>query len=67
MATRQSLPHDEVIRQIKARVAWRQKGPSVGSIAQLTIQKEACGGETSGKALFKQRREREIDRGLCGA
>jgi hypothetical protein len=37
------------------------KGPRVGSIAQLMIQKEACGGKTIGNALLKQRREREMD------
>jgi len=51
---------------------WRQealggrKGPSVGSIAQLAIWKEAFGGETTGNALFKQWRDREMDWGLCG-
>jgi len=43
-----------------------RKGPSFWSIAQLTIQKEACGGETTGNALLKQQRERELDQGLCG-
>jgi len=52
---------------------WRQewlggrKGPCVESIAQLTIQKEACGGGTTANALVQQRREREMDRGLSGA
>jgi len=41
-------------------------GPSVGSIAQPTIQIEACSGETTGNALLEQWREREMDRGLCG-
>jgi hypothetical protein len=31
------------------------------------IQKEACCGKTTGNALLKQQREREMDRGLCGA
>jgi hypothetical protein len=40
------------------------KGPSVGSIAQLTIHKEACSGETAVKVLFKQQRETEMDQRL---
>jgi len=41
-------------------------GPRVGSIAQIEIQKEALCGEKTGNALFNQRREREMDQGLCG-
>jgi hypothetical protein len=44
-----------------------RKGPSVGSIVQLTIQKEACHGALTGIALFTQQREIELDQGLCGA
>jgi len=43
-----------------------QQGPSIGSIPQHTIQKEASGGEETGIALVKQRREWGIDWGLCG-
>ena len=39
---------------------------SVGSMAQLTIKKEAFGGEQMRNALFDQRRKSEMDRGLCG-
>jgi len=35
-----------------------RKGPSIGSIAQLTIQKEGCGGETTGKH-FSTNKEKE--------
>jgi len=41
-------------------------GLSIGSIEQLTIQRETRGAETAGNTLFKQRREREMVRGLCG-
>ena len=41
-------------------------GPRVGSIAQLTIHKEAVMGEKTRNALFKQRREGEMDPRLCG-
>ena len=53
----------------ESRQEWLggRKGLSVGRIAQITIQKEACGRETTGNALFKQPRERDMDRGLCGA
>jgi len=43
-----------------------RNGPSVGSIARLMIQEEASSGEMSRNALFKQWREREMDRGLSG-
>ena len=43
-----------------------RKGPSIGSIAQFTIQKEAFGGEMTGNTFFKQRWEREMNWGFCG-
>jgi len=39
--------------------------PTTWGIAQLEIQKEAWGGETTRNALLKQWREREMDWGLC--
>jgi len=51
---------------------WRQErfrgrtSPSSGSIAQLMIQIATCGTENTRKAHFKQRRQREMYRGLCG-
>jgi len=51
---------------------WRQewlggrKGLSIGRIVQHKIQKAALGGEKTRNALFKQWREREMDRRLCG-
>ena len=51
---------------------WQQErpggrsGPSVGSIAQLVIQKELFSGKMTGNVLFKQPRERDMDQGLCG-
>jgi len=69
---------DLQIRQINNAVhpltsssEWRQerlggrKSPSPWCNAQLEIQKEACGRETTRNALLKQWRECEIDWGLC--
>jgi len=59
-------PHDNVIKQIQAGGLGRRNCPSVRSIAQLTIYKEAFGGEKTGNALVKQSRKSEMDPGLCG-
>jgi hypothetical protein len=61
MANRRSIPHDDIIMLIKARVAWRQKAPERWEHCAAYDPKEACGGETIGNALFKQQREREMD------
>jgi len=50
---------------------WRQEqlgsrmSTSPWDIVQFAIQNEACGWERTRNALFKQRREREMDWGLC--
>jgi len=63
---------DKAVHMLTSSSKWRQewlggrKGPSVGSIAQLTIQKEAFSREKTRNALCsKQWREREMDRGFC--
>ena len=41
-------------------------GPSMGRMAQLTVQQEAYSIENTRNAHFGQLREREMHRGLCG-
>jgi len=52
----------------ESRQEWlgSRKGPSYWCVMQLAIWKDACGGEITRNTLFKQRREGEMDRGLCG-
>jgi len=63
---------DQAIYTPTSTSEWRQvwlggrKNQIVGSIAQLTIWKEAFGGEMLRNANFKQRRDGDMDQGLCG-
>jgi len=50
-------------RQMQLGSRTRQKHQRV---AWLAIQTEDCGGERTRNALLKQRRQGEMDRGLCG-
>jgi len=51
--------------KIRQETLGSRPSPSHWAIAELAIQTEACSGETKGNAHSKQRREREMDRGLC--
>ena len=68
---RQIRQIDKEVHTSTSSCEWRQKwpggrkGPRVGSIAQLAIEKEAFSREDTGNTLFKQWREGEMDRGLC--
>jgi len=42
---RQSRPPNDVIKRMKARVAWKQKESEPLGIAQLATQNKACGRE----------------------
>ena len=66
MANQRRNPHDDVTKWIQARVAWRQKGSQRWEHCAAYDLKEGFGGETTGITLFKQRRQWEIDQGLCG-
>ena len=63
---------DKALHSSMSSREWRQDkfggrpGPSIGSNAQPTISKEACGAEHPRNALCMQQRDREMDRGLCG-
>ena len=63
---------DKVHHTMTSSCDWRQKrlqrrkGLRSWSVAQLVIQNQACGGETTRHTLSKQRRQGEIDWGLCG-
>jgi len=72
IASRHIWQIDKVHHTTTSSCEWRQQGlqrrqgPRSWSVAQLAIQNQAWGGETTRNTLFKQRRQGEIDRALCG-
>jgi hypothetical protein len=60
-ANQQSSQPNDVIKRMKARAAWCQRESEPWGIVQLEIQKEASGDEATRNALFKQRRQSEMD------
>jgi hypothetical protein len=48
-------------------VACREKQSERWEHCAAYCPKEACGGETTGKARFMHQNDSELDRGLCGA
>jgi hypothetical protein len=67
MGNSRFIPHDDIIRRIKARVAWMQKGAQYWENWADYDQNEAYSCKTRGNEQIMQRREKEMDQGLCGA